>query len=143
MAEEAPSGYITMTAGEIAEAAAYHIKVRMADQKEWDAKLPDALLKWRTTQLNWLGRIWHWDLPKDGPALAKWWYSFEWPHQRPDVGVGDRPYPAGFIEQWDRRMKFIAADSKVFIDVEDASVLKSWLLDKQKKEAAGAGQPKS
>jgi hypothetical protein len=130
MSEEAPSGYITMTAAEIAEGAKRCLDDRAAKQKAWDEALPGLVLAW-SKNLSWWSRFWHNGVPTDPcdpEAVRKWYFSFEWTHQRPDIpGLDERPYTPGFMLDWHRRMKFLAPDAKVFIDVEDASVLMSWI----------------
>lgn len=124
--DTAPAGYITMTAGDIFAGATALLDDRKAKQKAWDEALPGVLTAWASTR-RWWARLYH-SVPKDSTKLVEWYNGFEWTHERPAVdGLNDRPGTPGSAVDWAARAKRLPADTKVFINVDEGSVLTTWI----------------
>ncbi len=126
---DSPSGYITMTASDILAGVTAYFDERAAQQKAWDDALPGILLEWRQG-LNWLGRFWYSDWPKDGPGLVEMWHKTDSTlgAYLPEVPkLKARPHTAGWMHDWRDNAKRLAPDTKVFINASHGSTITAWI----------------
>ena len=127
MSQEVPAGYVTMDAKSIRDAATKAINTTLAKEKVWLEELTPKLVAWRQTPGFWSHQLWLIGTPKDPKKLTKW-YLAQYSWDRPDIdGLGERPSYPWMLDDWLRRVKHLADDATVFINVDDAAVLKSWL----------------
>lgn len=128
MTQEAPAGYVTMDAKSIRDAAAKAIETAIAKEQVWLKELTPKLVAWRRQPGFWTHQLWRIGTPRNPEKLTEWYlYQDSW--DRPTIeGLDDRPSYHGMFDDWKRRVKHLADDATVFIDVDDAATLKSWLV---------------
>lgn len=131
MTSEAPSGYVTKTAGEIRYAARSAATWYSEAIPKWDATLVECLVGWRAS-LKW------WEVllrgfPPKAPAALHRWYDDKYDWDRPDLpGLPDWPEISDIPYEWLRRVKNMDDGTKVFIDVDDAAYLEAWVAREAK-----------
>jgi hypothetical protein len=133
MTQLAPSGYITMKAGDIIVAAKAYIDAVKATQKAWDAELPKLLAAW-VSSWNWWQRLWYhtygcWPRATETEALVNRYTGTFWDPDKPDVpGLKqNRPEVRGVALEWLHIASNLSPTTNVLIDAEDAAFLMPWL----------------
>ena len=121
-----PDGYVVLKAGVIARGAAAAIKDRTDKIAAWRSGLGPKLLAWRQRK-GLMAWVQTWRMPRDEAVLVAWYTKMNrW--DRPDLeGVDDEPYTPDCALRWASRVKFLDADKDVFVDIDDATALLSWL----------------
>lgn len=124
MTSEAPSGYVTKTAGEIRHAARSAVTWYSEAKPKWDATLVEHLVGWRASLKWW--EVLLYGFPPKAPAALHRWYDDKYAWDRPDLpGLPGEPELSCISYEWLRRVKNMADETKVFIDVDDAAYLES------------------
>lgn len=129
MSNEVPAGYMTMTVAVIrlgTTAARDDYKERIT---KWCTDTHRALVVWRGTP-GWWQQFKNWmnDVPpvSDPDALFTWYDKMSW-WNRPDIpGVDSEPHEREWAIDWARRVENCAAEETVFINVDDARLIRSW-----------------
>ncbi|MFA6132631.1 MAG: hypothetical protein WC869_01290 [Phycisphaerae bacterium] len=129
MSDNAPAGYINMTARSIKDAIAAAQTKTKQEHEQWVGTLASKLLAWRHSAKPTRG-FWRWldmaTVPKDPEKLTKW-YRDQWCYVRPKIeGIADEPSLSWKFTDWERRMKNVSDDTIVFIDIDDAAMLKKY-----------------
>lgn len=118
-------GYVVMTARAIREGAKLHIEKRTLERENWDNVLRIELIVWRTGMSLWRRMWWGWP-PDDTDKLVSWYWDRRW-YSRPLRDDTSRPEVHPDMLQWAKDMKHMADEESVFINVDDAAALLSWL----------------
>lgn len=126
MTQEAPAGYVTMRADLIDLGASNAIAKRKKDHQQWLNELPVKLLEWRNRK-GLLARFDMWGKPKDVDGLVQWYLGHAYFNAPNIPGIESEPQDPRFHLDWRKRVKDLPPDTMVFIAVDDAAALRSWL----------------
>ena len=127
MTQEAPAGYVSMRAGDIDLGATNAIAKAKQNHEKWLSELPAKLLAWRSRK----GLFARFDMlgtPKDADGLVKWYLGHSYFNTPNIPGLKDQPCsPPVFHANWKKRVQNLPPETTVFIAVDDAAILRSWL----------------
>lgn len=120
MSDTAPTGFVTMTAGDIRKAAEAVIKEHEVQIIAWRADFEVKLIAWRAR--GGLPMLWLWMFPKDITKLKARFSNFTREDQ-PDIGAPPCPLDPYAHREWLKRVNGLPDDMQVSVSIDDAAIL--------------------